>query len=217
VREACDAAERLLDEYVPIRIELERYAEKQPHPGGQEAFAVRAQLPWQKQPYTRVMIETALDEKLLKPVVKRKIIHEYGEPLDAQVHVYALEEIVAEKLRAILQHVEKLEQRGWSRSRARDYYDLWRILGAFSYQMDLSGFVSFLHEKCAIRGVGFDSAEDFFNEAVLTYVEKTWDQWLGPLVPKLPTFETVISELRPQIASILPSVERQQRSRQENK
>jgi hypothetical protein len=27
-----------------------------------------------------------------------------------------------DELRAILQHVEKLEQRGWSRSRARDYY-----------------------------------------------------------------------------------------------
>jgi len=43
------------------------------------------------------MIETAMDEKLLKPVTKRKIIHEYGEPLECQIQVYALEEIVAEK------------------------------------------------------------------------------------------------------------------------
>jgi predicted nucleotidyltransferase component of viral defense system len=121
--------------------------------------------------------------------------------------VYALEEIVAEKLRAILQHVEMLEQRGWSRSRARDYYDLWRVLGAYKDQMDFSGFTSFLREKCAVRNVGFDNAEDFFQEAMLTYVEKTWDQWLGPLVPRLPAFETVISELRPQIASIIPATE----------
>lgn len=207
VREACDAAARLLDEYAPIKIECERYAEKEPHPGGQEAFTIRAQLPWQKQPYTRVLIETAADEKVLKPVAKQKIIHEYGEPLDAQVHVYTLEEIVAEKLRAILQHVEKLEQRGWSRSRARDYYDLWRVLGAYKDQMDFFGFASFMREKCAVRNVGFDNAEDFFQEAMLTYVEKTWDQWLGPLVPRLPAFETVISELRPQIASIIPATE----------
>lgn len=51
------------------------------------------------------------------------MIHEYGEPLDAEMNVYALEEIVAEMLRAVLQHAEMLEHRGWSRSRARDYYD----------------------------------------------------------------------------------------------
>lgn len=124
VREACDAASKLLDEYAPVEIACERYIEKDPHPGGQEAFTIRARFAWQRQPQTRVMIETAVDEKILKPAPQRKIIHEYGEPLDAEVRVYALEEIVAEKLRAILQHLEKLEERGWSRSRARDYYDL---------------------------------------------------------------------------------------------
>ena len=125
VREACDAAVKLLDEYAPVEIVCERYTEREPHPGSQEAFTIRARLPWQRQPHTRVMIETAVDEKVLKPVQNRKVIHEYGEPLEAEVCVYSLEETVAEKLRAILQHVERLEQRGWGRSRARDYYDLW--------------------------------------------------------------------------------------------
>jgi hypothetical protein len=34
-------------------------------------------------------------------------------------------------------------------------------------------------------------------------VEKTWEQWLGPLVPALPRFETVIGELKPQIENLL--------------
>ena len=38
---------------------------------------------------------------------------------------------------------------------------------------------------------------------MLAYVEKTWDQWLGPLVPGLPTFDTVMGELRPQVASLV--------------
>ncbi|HEV8259327.1 MAG TPA: nucleotidyl transferase AbiEii/AbiGii toxin family protein, partial [Burkholderiales bacterium] len=133
----------------------ERYAEKERHPGNQEVFTIRARLPWQKQPRTRVMIETSMDEKLLKPAEIRKVIHEYGEPLAAEVRVYALEEIVAEKLRAILQHFEKLEVRGWSRSRARDYYDLWRILATYQDQMNLAGFTSFLREKCDVRNVRF--------------------------------------------------------------
>jgi predicted nucleotidyltransferase component of viral defense system len=207
VREVCDAAAKLLHEYAPVEIVCERYTEKDPHPGGQEAFTIRARFPWQRQPQTRVMIETAVDEKVLKPVPTRRIIHEYGEPLEAQVRVYSLEEIVAEKLRAILQHVEKLEERGWSRSRARDYYDLWRVLGAYRDRMDLTDFPSFLREKCAVRNVAFAGPEDFFQERMLAYVEKTWDQWLGPLVPGLPTFDTVIGELRPQVASLVPAAQ----------
>jgi predicted nucleotidyltransferase component of viral defense system len=203
VREACAAAVQLLDEYAPVEIAWERYTEKEPHPGGQEAFTIRARLPWQKQPQTRVMIETAVDEKILKPAPKRRIIHEYGEPLEAEVRTYALEEIVAEKLRAILQHVEKLEERGWSRSRARDYYDLWRVLGTFKDRMDLSDFSAFLREKCAVRDVDFTGPEDFFQEPMLAYVDKTWDQWLGPLVPGLPPFESVIGELQPQVALLV--------------
>lgn len=206
VREACAAASKLLDEYAPVEIACERYAEKDPHPGGQEAFTIRARFPWQRQPQTRVMIETAVDEKILKPAPKRRIIHEYGEPLEAEVRVYALEEIVAEKLRAILQHVEKLEERGWSRSRARDYYDLWRILGAYKDRMDLSDFASFLREKCAVRDVAFAGPEDFFENRMLASAEKTWNQWLGPLVPGLPAFHVVIGELRPQIEDLVPAV-----------
>jgi len=204
ILQACDAAAKLLDEYAPVEIVAERYAEKEPHPGNQEAFTIRARLPWQKQAHTRAMIETAMDEKLLRPPENRKLIHEYGEPLDAKVQVYALEEIVAEKLRAILQHSERFEVRGWIRSRARDYYDLWRILGTYKNQMNLADFAPFLREKCDVRNVSFKDAESFFPEGMLAYVEKTWDQWLGPLVPRLPAFEIVIGELRPQIGSLIP-------------
>jgi predicted nucleotidyltransferase component of viral defense system len=205
VREACDAAVRVLDEYAPVEIVCERYTEKNPHPEGQEAFTIRARLPWQHHPQTRVMIEATVDERILKPVEKRKIIHEYGESLEAEIQVYSLEEIIAEKLRAILQHADMLKKRGWSRSRARDYYDLWRVLGAYKDGMDFTDFGSFLCEKCAVRNVVFADSEDFFEDRMLAYVEKTWDQWLGPLVPGLPSFETVISELRPQVASLLPT------------
>ena len=79
------------------------------------------------------MIEATVDERILTPVEKRRVIHEYGEPLEAEVQVYSLEEIVAEKLRAILQQADlEFERRGWIRSRARDYYDLWRVFGAYN-------------------------------------------------------------------------------------
>ena len=85
VSEACDVAVRLLDEYAPVEIVCERYTEREPHPGGQEAFTIRARLPWQSHPQTRVMIEVTVDEPVLRPVQRRRVIHEYGEPLEAEV------------------------------------------------------------------------------------------------------------------------------------
>ncbi|MFQ6047503.1 MAG: nucleotidyl transferase AbiEii/AbiGii toxin family protein, partial [Gemmatimonadales bacterium] len=203
VEESCEAAAMLLDEYAPVEIVCEPYTEKAPHPGGQEAFAIRCQFPWQRQLHTRVMLEISFDEPVLKPVQERQVIHEYGEPLHVTMQVYALEEIIAEKLRAILQHVEALEQRGWARSRARDYYDLWRVLRAYREQLDLFEFPSFLERKCAVRGVSFSGPKDFFQEPMLSHVERSWEQWLGPLVPTLPPFDTVIGELHSQIADLI--------------
>lgn len=155
MQEACARAVKLLDPYAPVEIICERHVERDPHPGGQEAFDVRARFPWHQRPQVHVMVEIAVDERLLKPSIRRSVLHDYGEPFEVQVPVYSLEEIVAEKLRAILQHARALERRGWVRSRARDYYDLWRILGTYHDQMGLSDFPSFLREKCALKDVAF--------------------------------------------------------------
>ena len=199
----CQDAASMIDEYAPIHIQWERYTEKDPHPGGQEAFAIRAQLPWQRQPQTRILVEISMDEQVLCPPSHRAVIHGYGETIDERLQVYTLEEIIAEKLRAILQHQEKLEQRGWARSRARDYYDIWRILGAYRDNLELTGFVSLLKRKCQVRDVDFQGSDDFFGDKMLAYVEKTWEQWLGNLVPQLPTFVSVMHDLRPQISAMI--------------
>ncbi len=205
MRETCRAAAHLLDEYAPVAILCQRYTEKDPHPGGQEAFTIRARFPWHREPSTRIMVEISVDENVLKPPRRRPVIHGYGEKLNTQMLVYTMEEIIAEKLRAILQHAEKLEERGWSRSRARDYYDLWRILNAYKDQLELADFVTLLRRKCEARNVSFNGAGDFFPEKMLAYVEKTWNQWLGPLVPDLPSYGKVIGALRPQVEIILSS------------
>ena len=203
VEEACATAVQLLDEYAPVEVTCERYRERQPHPGGQEAFTIRARLPWHNRLQTRVMIEVTMDERILWRPEKRMVIHDYGEPLRVALQVYSLEEIVAEKLRALLQQADMLEKRGWSRSRARDYYDLWRVLGTYGDRMDWANFDPRLREKCALRGVAFSGTEDFFRDRILAYVKETWEHSLGVLVPGLPSFDTVIGELRPQIAAVL--------------
>jgi predicted nucleotidyltransferase component of viral defense system len=203
MRRACDKASALMNEYSPVRIVFKRYAEKKPHPAGQEAFEIRAQFPWHKEPLARVLVKVTFKERLLKPAVKKSLIHEYGEKLGSKITVYSLEEIIAEKLRAILQNKQILEKKGWSRSRARDFYDLWRIFKTYSRSLKLAGFKHFLEQKCRVRGVFFKSGADFFPDVVMGEVERTWDQWLGPLVPELPPYQKVIGELKPSVAKIL--------------
>jgi hypothetical protein len=43
---------------------------------------------------------------------------------------------------------------------------------------------------------------------MLSYVKKTRSQWLGRLVPGLPSFEIVIGELRPQIVNFITQTKR---------
>ena len=200
---ACLKAVELLDTFAPVDIVCERHVEREAHPNQQESFDIRARFAWHHNLQTHVMVEISVDEKLLRPRVVRDVLHDYGEPLDAKISVYSLEEIVVEKLRAILQHYRTLQRRGWTRSRARDYYDLWRILSAHGDFLNLSNFHEFLKEKCTHRQVVFTDTASFFPEVMLTDIEKTWDQWLGPLVPQLPSYKRVIHELLPQINKIL--------------
>ena len=205
IGESCAIAVCLLDEYAPVEIICERYTEKKPHPGGQEAFNVRARFPWHSRLHTSVLIEVTVDESILRPPENRRVIHAYGEPLNVRIPVYSLEEIVAEKLRALLQQAALFKARGWSRSRARDYYDLWRMFSSYGNRMALADFDMLLREKCAVRDVSFAGPNDFFDERMLVNVEETWEQWLGPLVSDLPTFETVVGALRPRVAKLVPA------------
>lgn len=204
MRQACTATEALLHAIAPITLRCDPYTERDPHPHGQQAFIIGARLPWHNERvHTRIMAEITMDEPLLRPSISRPILHGYDESLDISVPVYGLEEIIAEKLRAILQFRQQINARGWSRSRARDYYDLWRILTAYHEELDLTEFNDLLHRKCRHRGVDFVSEQDFFDEAVLKTVHSSWEQWLGPLVPDLPPCDQLIEALRPRVEQLI--------------
>lgn len=203
MQQVCKQAIRLISPYNPIDIICEQYQKDSPHPRGQVAYNIRAQFSWHRKPLTNVMVEITADEQLIKPAILRPILHDYGESISAKISTYSLEEIVAEKLRAILQNTKTLEQKGWVRSRARDYYDLWRILSEYKDELDTTDFKILLDQKCAVREVSYAGYESFFSPALQEIVEKSWAQWLEPLLPLLPEYKTVISDLKKQIKSLL--------------
>ena len=200
---ACEEARMMLDDYAEVEFECQRHSENNPHPGGQEAFRIRARLPWHRRPDITVKVEITMDELIGWPLEQRSVIHNYEEPLDAELQIYSPTEVVAEKLRAIRQQLKLQEERGWTRNRARDYYDLWRVLGDFGDSVERTNFRRVLHDKCQLRGVSFKDSNDFFPPPILDKVKQDWQFYLGPLVPNLPAVEPVISELQPQVESLL--------------
>ncbi len=199
IEKSCEIATNLVQKFSPLELKVERYREKDPHPGAQEAFNIRGKFPWHRQFLPKVMVEITMEEPIQIEPVKRPILHGYEEEMFQEINVYSLEEIIAEKMRAILQHFKKLEERGWTRSRARDYYDIWRILNGYSNALRMEIISSLFLEKCKVKEVEFTNPGDFFDNILLDYIARTWEQWLGPLVPDLPPFRLVIDDLKQKI------------------
>ena len=206
VREACDAASKLLDEYAPVEIACERYTEKDPHPGGQEAFTIRARLP---------VAEATADARHDRDGGGREDPQARAETED-HPRVRRAARCGGPGLHAWRRSSRRNCARSSSTSRSsKSGAGAARAPATTTTSGACSGPTrdrwtsptspTFLREKCAVRNVAFTGPEDFFQDRMLAYVEKTWDQWLGPLVPGLPTFQTVIGELRPQIAALVPA------------
>ena len=149
------------------------------------------------------MIEITFTEQLMYPSQLCPIYHNYGESIDQQVQTYKLEEIILEKLRGILQHTKKLYERGWTRSRTRDYYDLYRLLRKDKNLFNDSQISIYLGLKCAAKNVGFETPDSFFDPRFISDVHKDWKQHLGYLTTDLPPIEVVLEELKSAIADLL--------------
>jgi predicted nucleotidyltransferase component of viral defense system len=119
----------LLHERGPFRVEYEPYLLRNPHPNDQIAYIIRVQFPDHREPLCRLKVEISVDEPILKLPEIRPLLHGFPEVISAEIPAYLLLEITAEKLRALLQSKEKLQQRGWGATRVcRDYFDLRHLL-----------------------------------------------------------------------------------------
>lgn len=195
IRSAINRMTEQLQERGPFVVQFEPLTLRLPHPGQQMAYLVRVQFPYHRQPLCRLKIEITTDDPIMQPLDSRPVIHEFPEHLDSEVRVYSLGEIVAEKIRALLQVREKLVDRGWGASRVcRDYYDLWYVL---QREGRMNGEIpDLLMQKCTIRQVAFPEPQDFLAENLLNVARTEWKQLLLPFVQDAPPVEQVITDLQ---------------------
>lgn len=179
-----------------ITFNVIRYTEKKEHPENQEAFVIAVRYPWHKEPLTKIMVEITVTENIYFPIQTRNIIHLYEDRLECALKTYSLEEIVCEKIAALLSFSKKLHERGWGRSRARDYYDLWRILGSHMASLNKESILSVIQKKCSRKSIEFKSVNDLFDEKLMADFDRSWNLWVEPLVPNCPKKEIVLTELQ---------------------
>jgi hypothetical protein len=203
LQNALTCSKELLNEYGSFDIQLKRNPEKSPHPNGQDAFNVLVKFPWQPTPLCRIKVEITHDEPVILSPEYKSILHGYDEQIDCAVACYHIEEIVAEKLRALLQTHKKLVARGWNRPRARDYYDLWCILKNYSSSVDTARLIEMLDKKCVHRDVSYLNIDDFFTVELVKEANQHWQATLGVLVKGLPECEQVLNETKQLVAKIL--------------
>ncbi len=133
----------------------------------------RGPLRWGGSPRT-VKLDVTRAETILLPIKKKQIIHPYSDQAIFTAEVlscYCLEEIVAEKIRAIG------GQRRFAVS--RDLYDIFNLV---SFGIDLKAVKQILPEKFKSRGLSLQGVDGKILERRRSEFEKDWQRRLNYLV-----------------------------------
>jgi len=133
-----------------------------------------------------VKLDLSASEQVLRPAVQRPISHAYPDelPSPATVACYCLEEVFAEKIRAM-----------GERGRPRDLYDIINLYRRDGLRADPSLIRQILAEKCESKGVARPTQATIEASPFHHELESEWANMLGHQLPQLPPFESFWSLL----------------------
>lgn len=124
-----------------------------------------------------VKIDLTGDEPIVLPPVERPIGHSYEDAILASglVRTYAIEELFAEKIRAL-----------GERGRPRDLYDVVSLFRRAELRMEAATVRSVLEAKCLAKGIPVPTSTRFESPPALAELEAEWENMLGHQLPALP-------------------------------
>lgn len=101
-----------------------------------------------------MLFDLTQHEPVVDEPVLRRVLHPYPDelPADTLVQTYSMEELIAEKTRAL-----------YERSRPRDLYDVVFILGGDSHGIDLTHAREVFGEKCGAKQLTIPSLRDMLE------------------------------------------------------
>ena len=132
----------------------------------------------------RIQLDTTAFEKVVLEPEWRPVYHPYRDAIEARALFYRLEEILAEKLRTVL-------QRGYP----RDVYDVWYLLKKARGDYDAELVPGVFRQKCDFKGVAYGGVEQVLEVLELKNTADHWSRSLAMQIRDLPAFEEVRREL----------------------
>jgi predicted nucleotidyltransferase component of viral defense system len=135
---------------------------------------------------SRLLFDVTLDEPVLQTPQRRLVVASIFANLQPAVLTYSLEEILAEKMRSIIQ-----------RGKARDYYDVWRLLAEKPDAFDPAVVNATLAKKCRHKGMEEPHVQHFLAPQRLAQAEPYWERDLTGQVAgaPLPAWPQVTEDL----------------------
>lgn len=124
-------------------------------------------------------------EMPLDAVHHNQLSRTYSDYPDFNVRVESLEEIFAEKLRALLE-----------RNKCRDYYDIWRLC-SMNFRKDK--IRNLFEKKRGLKAVELVEMSQFFPENIFDILQPYWERELGRLLNPLPDLNEVLAELKEKV------------------
>lgn len=134
----------------------------------------------------QVKIHLTFDEPILVKPVVCAVSPRYTDLSDFKIVAYSKKEIVAEKMRALLQ-----QQKKWPRP--RDLYDLWFILCQAKERFEPPELKGLFNEKCKVRQILPDFA-GLTSERLREWNKDAWRNQLTPMMKTVPDFDQVWSD-----------------------
>jgi uncharacterized protein len=131
-----------------------------------------------------IFMDLSFDEPLCLVPEMRTVLTKPFSSEGQQILTYPLEELLAEKLRSLLE-----------RGKSRDYYDVWRLLKEKSSGLDFKLLVSVLFKKLAHKQISIKGVNDFLPKDIDT-LKEYWRSELEQQIIQLPPLDVVIAELR---------------------
>jgi len=138
-----------------------------------------------------IFMDLSFDEPLCLDPEPRKVLAAPFPSEEQKVLAYPLEELLAEKMRRLLE-----------RGKSRDYYDVWRLLKEHSAGLDLELLGTVLQKKLSHKGLTMTGIGDLLPQDTRV-LKRYWDKDLGQQIIPLPSLEEVIEELREQLDKLI--------------
>jgi predicted nucleotidyltransferase component of viral defense system len=137
--------------------------------------------------WRELKVDFTADELIVESPVRCPLPHIYSDEIEPAIEVlaYPLEEILAEKMRTLLQRTEP-----------RDLYDVWRLLTGYEVEIDLFRTKDIFQAKCRFKGLAAETWPESLSGERVERFAAAWNRRLGEQVEDLPPLNTVVRQMR---------------------